>query len=186
MVPIDEVNGSRTVVSADPSQTWRYGKITALALVIVSPLIALCAASADAVHGVRGVVSLAAVTLLLGLAYAFGMGVLWRKRSARVAYVVDDRGLSVTRDGKVVQEIARGQISSFTIVGKMDLRECLLGAAPPPSWPYGQVGIIRDDDGPSDVPNKLLPEIMIWGRTEARAAEWRIQQALRATGPLDY
>ena len=32
----------------------------------------------------------------------------------------------------------------------------------------------------------MLPEIMIWGRAEALAAEWKIQQALRATGPLPY
>lgn len=158
-----------------------------VAFVILSPLIALCAAAADAVHGVRGVVGLAACTLLLGVVYAFGMGVLWRMRSARVAYVVDDRGISVTRGGKVIEEIDRNRISSFHIVGKMDLRECVfIGQAPPPSWPYGLVGMIKEDHSRWAFPNKLLPEIMIWGGAEARAAEWKIQQALRATGPLDY
>jgi hypothetical protein len=158
-----------------------------VAFVILSPLIALCAAAADAVHGVRSVVSLATATLVLGMAYAFGMGVLWRIRSARVTYVVDDRGLSVTRGGKVVVEIDRDRISSFRIVGKMDLSECVFfGQAPPPSWPYGQVGVVRDDGSRWTSPYRLLPEIMIWGGAEARAAEWKIQQALRATGPLDY
>lgn len=187
MVPTDGPFGIETVVCADPSQAWRYGRIMTVAFAILSPLLALCAAAAGAVHGVRGVVGLAFATLVLGMAYAFGMGALWRLRSARVAYVVDDRGLSVSRRGKVVVEIDRDRISSFYMVGKMDLRECVLvGQAPPPSWPQGQVGIIKRDDSRWGFPNKLLPEIMIWGSAEVRAAEWKIQQALRATGPLDY
>jgi hypothetical protein len=184
-VPI-EAYGNRTVVSADPSQTWRYGKITTVAFAILSPLIALCAAAADAVHGVRGVAGLAAATLLSGAAYGFGMGAIWRMRSARVEYIVDDRGLSVTRGGKVVLEIDRDRISSFNLVGRMDLRACLLGAAPPPSWPYGQVGIVKSGDNRWAFPNELLPEIMIWGGAEASDAESKIQHALRATGPLGY
>lgn len=172
-MPID--HGPEIVVSADPSQTWRYGKIMTAAGVVLSPLIALCAAAADAVHGFRGVVGLAAGTLLLVMAIAFGMGVLWRMRSARVAFVVDDRGLRVTRRGKVIREIDRDRISSFYIVGKMDLGECLFGAAPPPSWPYGLVGVVKDGEDLWTFPNELLPEIMIWGRAEARAAEWKIQ-----------
>jgi hypothetical protein len=184
-VPID--HGTETVVSADSSQTWRYGKIMTGAGIILSPLIALCAAAADAVHGVAGVAGLAAVGLLLMMAMAFGMGVLWRMRSAKVAYLVDDRGLRVTRGTKVIRQIDRDQIASFKIVGKMDVRECLFGATPPPpSWPYGVVGLVDDGEELRIFPNALLPEIMIWGRAEVRAAEWKIQKALRATGPLRY
>jgi hypothetical protein len=110
-----------------------------------------------------------------------------RSRSAQVAYIVDDRGLTVTRGDKTVYFVQRDQITSFHMVGKVDLSECLLvGQAPPPSWPYGIVGIERSGERPRFFPNKLLPEIMTWGRAEARAAEWKIQQALRSTGPLPY
>ena len=180
-MPID--HGTETIVSADPSQTWRYGKIMTAAGAVVSPVIALCAAAADAVHGVRGVATLAAEVWTFIVVSSFGMGVLWRLRSARVAYMVDDRGLSVIRGGKVIREIDRDKISSFHILGKMDVRACLFGAAPPPGWPQGIVGVVGDR---WKLPNEVLPEIMIWGQTEARAAEWKIQQALRETGPLPY
>jgi len=153
---------------------------------VVSPVIALCAAAADAVHGVRGVAGLAAATWAFIVASSFGMGLLWRLRSAQVAYMVDDRGLSVIRRGKVVREIDRDKIASFYIMGKMDVRACLFGAAPPPGWPQGIVGLVKDDESRWKLPNEVLPEIMIWGQAEARAAEWKIQQALRATGPLAY
>ena len=173
-------------VSADPSQTWRYGRIMTGAFVVLSPLLALGAAAADVVQGLRETAAFGVAVLLLGAAYAFGMGVLWSFRPARVEYLVDQEGLKVTRGGEVIYAIAHERISSFHMVGKMDIRECLLvGQAPPPSWPYGIVEVM-ETSGRRAFSNKLLPEIMLWGSAEALAAEWQIQQALRSLGPLNY
>ena len=82
---------------------------------------------------------------------------------------------------KFAYSIARERIEAFQIVGHLDLKKCFFAPGPPPSWPYGLVVLSQRTYRGALFPNELLPEIMIWGRLEARKAEWEIEKALRAT-----
>lgn len=175
--------GETVQVSADPRQAWRYGQIMTMASAVLAPIVSLCGMAADAIVGVREFAWVAAAAFVGCSGFGFGMGLLWRQRSARVSYRVDDRGLSAYRGERLVSHVDRQQIAGFRIDGVMNVRAALFGAAPPPGWPQGVVELVRVD-GQRSAARKLLPEIMIWGASEVRVAEATLQAALRSTGPL--
>jgi len=175
--------GETAKVCADPRQAWRYGQIMTTAFAVLAPIVSLCGLAAGAIVGAPECATVAALVFAGGSGFGFGMGLLWRRRAGRVSYRVDDRGLSAYRGERLVWHVDRRQIAGFRIDGVMNVRAALFGAAPPPGWPQGVVELVRVD-GQHSPTRKLLPEIMIWGASEVRAAEARLQAALRSTGPL--
>ena len=178
--------GAPIWVHADPTQIWRYGKVMSVVGAVLMPAIGGVALLADAVHGVTEALMVTILGWALLSAYSFGFCLLWRSRTARISYCVDADGLKVFRGERLLRSIARERIDSFKMVGHMDLKQCFFAPGPPPSWPYGLVALSAATDQNTIFPNTILPEIMIWGRLEARKAEWEFEKALRPTGRLKY
>lgn len=166
-------------VQDDPSMCWRYGWTVTPGVVVSVPLFLLIAVgSGESPMRLGEYLFWCVAGIAFFLVLAFGIGMYWRRRSAVVEYVVDEAGLRVLQAGQEVRFVARREIKSFQFDGKMDVSACYFGQFPPPSWPRGV--IYRHGSGRA----LALPEIMIWGRLEMRAAEWELQKALRSTGPL--
>lgn len=183
---VESQPGAPIWVHADPTQVWRYGKVMSVVGAVLMPAIVGVALLADAVHGATEALTVAILGWALLGACSFGICLMWRTRSARISYCVDADGLKVFRGETLLSSIARERIDSFQMVGHMDLKQCFFAPGPPPSWPRGLVALSTATDPNALIPNTMLPEIMIWGRLEARKAEWEIEKALRATGRLKY
>lgn len=181
---MDVQSGAAVWVRADPTQVWRYGKIISAAGLLLMPVVVGAGVLAEAIHGTTEAVWISIIGWALLSAYSFGCCLLWSHRCARVSYCADADGLHVFRGEKLVKSIARERIEAFQIVGHLDLKKCFFAPGPPPGWPYGLVALSKRTDPGALFPNELLPEIMIWGRLEARKAEWEIEKALRATRRL--
>jgi hypothetical protein len=148
----------------------RYAML--LAFVIAVVLDVVFALQGD-VHWYNLVAALVLVPAIFGLVFGF-VCLSWRTRILPVSFLVTSDGVTVMRDGAELAHYSRASIRGATFVGVMDYRAIVTRLTYNPSWPHLRIEI-TDGVGTRRVD---LPEIMIWGRKQARATEDMIQRAL--------
>lgn len=103
--------------------------------------------------------------------YGFGFCVVWRYTLATVAYAVDGEDLVACRRVRVVVRVPITEVADIRVDGYMDRRHMLTDPTPPPEWP---AAVITLRDGTT----VTFPEIMVWGRSEARDIAARLRTGL--------
>lgn len=172
------------VVRGDGQHRWRYGKVITATMACLGPFAAALAQISGSVpSGAMSFLATSFGVIAVGGLYSYGFCAVWGRTLAPTEYRVFEDRLGAVRGVKVLCSIPRDRIEGFILVGHMDLRRCLLAPGPPPSWPYGLVGLREPRPGEL-FKAEALPELLIWGRLEAHEVESKIQNALRRTSKL--
>jgi hypothetical protein len=161
------------VVTSDPSRSWSFGWRFCMVAVPSVWLLVACGLAADALQpGQYLFVSL--ISTVLVAVYGFGFCAAWLAVGRHtIAYVLRAGDLEVLRRGRVVDRSPLVDIDDIAISGWMDTRHIITDPSPPPDWPYAIVSL-RSGRAVN------LPEVMIWGRDAALAAETRLKDILRS------
>lgn len=166
-------DNSIIVVASDPSRSWSFGWRFCMVAVPSVWLLVACGLAANALQPDE-YLAVSAISTAVVAAYGFGSCAAWRATGRHtVAYGHSDGDLLVLRRGRVVDRLPLTDIEDITIAGWMDTRHIITDPTPPPDWPYA-IASLRSGRAIN------LPEVMIWGRDEARAAETRLRDILRS------